>query len=209
MSKSLKSQNLKVIAIFLLFNLAMFLGFLKSGEVFSGDFSFLYNDISKTIPLVITVFFVAVFNHALSPLMKFRIVFFRWNNPMPGSKAFSKYLYEDNRIDVNSLKERYPELPKLPVEQNSLWYKWLKSVENHELINGIHKSFLLFRDTSTIALMLLLILPIIALYYGVETNHLNIYIAFMTLQLLFIIVAARDRGIRLVTSVIALKSTTD
>ena len=61
---------------------------------------------------------------------KARIVFLRWQNPLPGSCAFTRYAAADPRINlVGVLEQAHGPLPTDLGQQNALWYKLYKSAE--------------------------------------------------------------------------------
>jgi hypothetical protein len=54
--------------------------------------------------------------------MKARLVFLRWRDPLPGSRAFSIYMQSDARINDVAIRDRYAPLPRSADRQNALWY---------------------------------------------------------------------------------------
>src|SRR5688572_21442483 len=56
---------------------------------------------------------VVFINAFFSSTAKARFVFLRWNNPLPGSRAFSHFVKTDSRIDVEKLKKKTGAFPKL------------------------------------------------------------------------------------------------
>jgi hypothetical protein len=70
--------------------------------------------------------------------LKHSIVFLRWKNPLPGSRAFTEWCYRDERVSKEELVKRYGELPTDPGEQNRLWYKIYKEKQNETVVYSSH-----------------------------------------------------------------------
>ena len=59
---------------------------------------------------------VVIFMGILNAPMKDRIVFWRWNNPLPGCRAFSKPAGKDHRVKLAILSKYPPAKPfQLPI----------------------------------------------------------------------------------------------
>jgi hypothetical protein len=125
---------------------------------------------------------------------------------LPGSEAFTKYVYEDHRTDVVELNQRYGPLPDDPDRQNRLWYKIYKQFEEEPSVLQAHKEYLFTRDYAALALYLLagfggagfFILNSFALAGG--------YFILLFLQFFIAVKAARTHGKSFVTNVLALAS---
>ncbi|WP_342723918.1 hypothetical protein AAFG07_33225 [Bradyrhizobium sp. B097] len=125
---------------------------------------------------------------------------------MPGSRAFSKYVHLDPRIDVAVLKSKIGPFPTKPSEQNALWYKLYKSVENDQRVLHVHRLFLLTRDYTGMAVMLLIVFGGIGAFAMQTYKTELIYVAALLLQFLLSGLAARNYGVRFVNTVLALKA---
>jgi len=86
--------------------------------------------------------------------LKHRLVFLRWNNPLPGSRIFTELIQKDQRISKQDLINKYGKLPTIPEEQNQLWYRIYKEKQNDTVILASHGRWLLFRDLLSISLIL-------------------------------------------------------
>lgn len=145
-----------------------------------------------------------VLNELISPDMKARLVWWRWRNPMPGTRAFTELGPKDSRIDMARLGEKHGPLPSDPAKQNSFWYSNLyNKVKNEALILSIHKSFLFNRDYASFSCVVLFTLVPIAIYYVGWTRECAAYAGAAILQYLITRQAASNRGDRLVTTVMA------
>lgn len=107
-----------------------------------------------------------VANGLLSSQVKFRLVFWRWHSPLPGSRAFSHHLRRDARIDFPALERELGPFPSEPEAQNALWYRIYQAVQNEPAIKSVHRDFLLTRDCAGLGMLLLIVLGGIALCTG-------------------------------------------
>jgi hypothetical protein len=161
---------------------------------------------SKTIgsvaaPLVIALAITTVLSGLLSSELKARIVFGRWSHPLPASRAFSHYLKKDPRIDFDALVQKLGQQPTEPTEQNSLWYRRIyKAVQNDPIILEVHKDFLFCRDYAALSLLFLIFLGSAGIYAISSTSTVIIYLSCLTIQFVASMLAARNYGIRFVTT---------
>lgn len=84
---------------------------------------------------------------------KHRVIYLRWNHPLPGSQAFSGLSQRDSRISIGDLTAEYGELPSSPAEQNALWYKIYKNKQDDDVVVNSHGRWLLFRDVFSICFL--------------------------------------------------------
>lgn len=132
------------------------------------------------------------------------LVFFRLKERLPGCRAFSVIAVRDPRIDPLELGVLLPSAPMSGVEQNALWYRWLKSVESDPAIADNHHRFLALRDAAVLLCVLGIASPFLA-FLGPQ--HLGWFVlggAFLAAYLVTAL-AARNSAIRLVANVIARK----
>jgi hypothetical protein len=89
--------------------------------------------------------------------LKARIVFLRWRNPLPGSRAFEKAnLDSDSRIDRERLRTAVGgTFPRGPREQNAAWYRLYQLWAEDARVEHVHFQWLLYRDLTWLALVLL------------------------------------------------------
>jgi hypothetical protein len=147
-----------------------------------------------------------IINGQVTPNMKARLVFWRWKNPLPGSRAFSFYALNDDRVNFQSLQQVSGTLPTDPKEQNALWYRLYTSVSNDESVSSVHQDFLLYRDYSVLSLLFLFVFGIAGFFFFTSLEGTLTYIAILIIQAFLTNNAARDRGKRFVTTVMALKA---
>jgi hypothetical protein len=202
----LKDQNRIPLIAVLVLNLAALVLAITTGSLLSPGLDQFVQQWQALLSAGVGVILAGVVNGLLSSETKTRIVFWRWSDPLPGSFAFSHYAERDPRINMDNLKKKVGKFPALPREQNALWYKLYRSVSDHPAIIDGHRSFLLTRDYAGMALLLLLAAGPIAVWQIPSQATASIYTGLLLLQYLLASQAARNYGIRLVTTVLALKA---
>lgn len=153
---------------------------------------------------------VAVFLNDLLPSnAKASIVFWRLKDALPGHRAFSEHAEADPRIDLAVLKQKIGEFPQNPRDQNSRWYKLFQKHQSNVIVIDSHKRFLLFRDSSSLTLLILVIAWIASALSGVPAALQAVVVGGLAVQFLWLAISARNTGIRLVQNVLALESSDD
>jgi hypothetical protein len=206
---SLKKANYPWLLLVLAYNLAILEVAIRSNALFADGWIALTRDWTNALPGALGVLFVGLLNSQLSADAKARLVFWRWSNPLPGSEAFTRWAPADSRVDLATLERTHGELPTDPVEQNRLWYKIYKSVDDDPSVVQAHREFLLYRDYACLALLAVPILGVVGLHLIPSTNTALPYLALLVGQCLLAIRAGRTNGRRLVTNVLALKGAGD
>jgi hypothetical protein len=179
---------------------------IKTGSLFSTGLDQFMQQWRALLSAGAGVILAGVVNGLLSSDSKARIVFWRWSNPLPGSFAFSHYAERDPRINIGNLKKKVGRFPSTPREQNARWYKLYRSVSDYPAVIDAHRSFLLTRDYAGMALLLLMTAGPIGVWQIPSQATAGVYIGFLLLQYLLARHAARNYGIRLVTTVLALSA---
>jgi hypothetical protein len=90
------------------------------------------------------------------------------------------------------------------MDQNRAWYRLYKSVENDPVVLGIHKDYLFFRDYGVGAVIMFITLSPIASWLTIHWQSAAIYAVVLALQMVLVVRAARERGTRFVTTVLAI-----
>ena len=205
----LKSGNKGALRAFATVNVAVFWAVIVSGADFS-TVAAITDSISTKDSFVGMFAPIAVFllNGWLSADMKARIVYLRWRDPLPGSRAFSIHLRREPRADPARLADRWGQFPTGATDQNRLWYRMFKSIETKLEIHEAHRDSLLSRDLAGFAfLFVILFVPGIA-FGAAESTTKSVYAATLVGQCVAAIVAARSYGVRLVRATLAIASQT-
>jgi hypothetical protein len=151
--KSLKEQNTASLIAILITNVVIFVVAIKTDQLLAADYQEVLKQWQALIPAGLGAILVGVMNGLLSPQSKARVIFWRWKDPLPGNRAFSRYVLLDPRIDVTALQAKVGLFPGEPNEQNALWYRLYKSVERDPSVAYVHRLFLLTRDYVGIAFL--------------------------------------------------------
>ena len=158
------------------------------------------------LPAAFLVVAVGVINAFFSATAKARLIFLRWEHPLPGSRAFSELAKTDTRIDLDKLRATVGVFPKAPARQNSVWYSLYKSIENDPAVSQVHKSYLLTRDYAVFAALFIPILGGLSFVQFPTSTMALSYTGFLIVQFVLVVRAARTHGYRFVTTVLARKS---
>jgi hypothetical protein len=204
--KSLKDSNRASLVLVMLGNMAAFYIIVKSDSVLIGGLIELVKGWYAALPAGAAFIFTSVGNELLSSEAKARLVFLRWRDPMPGAAAFTMYAKLDPRIDVAALKQKFGPLPKSPRDQNALWYRLYKTVENEPAVFQAHRNYLFTRDYAAASFMFLVILGAAGLWEIPSLTTALLYVALLIAQYLAVRHAAKNHGIRFVTTVLAIKA---
>src|SRR3954471_24451530 len=108
---SLKDTNKAALLAAMLANLAVFLLFIQSGTLFAGGWTEMVKVIESAIPAGLGLILIGVLNAQLSSQAKARLIFLRWDDPLPGAEAFSRYAQRDPRVDMAALEKAHGPLP--------------------------------------------------------------------------------------------------
>jgi len=203
---SLKSSYRKQLTTFIIINIIIFwLVFITPVEYSDWSTVFILS-VKDFMFLIFPPFITIIMNGILSTTNKTILVFWNFRYPLPGSYAFSKYIFTDHRIDMNTLREKYGEFPENHQEQNRLWYSMLKKNEDETSIKESHRDWLFTRDLTGFSIIFLVIMPSCMLFVDSNYNIKIVYVVMLLLQYFVISKAARTYGIRFVCNVLAVES---
>lgn len=142
----------------------------------------------------------------LSADAKARLVYWRYLNPLPGSRAFSQHLKQESRADPELLAELWGTFPTDPAQQNRLWYRMYKSVDGEIRIHEAHRAWLFSRDLTAYSALFLIIFGIITLITEAPWVSIRWYLVGLLVQYLVMMISARTYGVRFVRTVLTLAS---
>lgn len=135
-----------------------------------------------------------------------RLVHWRWNDPLPGARAFTIVGPADPRVDMQKLQKKYGKLPDDPGEQNRLFYSVYKKHAEDVGVLDAHRSYLAARDIGTINALLLVLLVPVAGWFCDDGKRVALYAALLFLAYALMCVAAQAYGKRLVQNSLAVAS---
>lgn len=200
----LKALNVPVLGSILFINTAFSLAIVEGGSISNALESIVSLEADFVAPATGVIISGLVTNQ-LSALSKARIVFLRWRNPLPGSRAFSEIMHRDDRINVASLKGSLQEIPLTPEFQNAEWYKIFRSLQSDATVAQAHRSYLLYRDWCILCLAIWIGAGVYIAHTATAKLAIT-YSVIMFVQFLFARNAAANSGNRLVSTVLAIKS---
>lgn len=206
MTKSLKDENKLSLLAVIIANLAVFYTVVQTDEILGGNWIEIGRGLGEALPASVALVLIGIANSQLSPEAKARIVFLRWNNPVPGCEAFTHHAQRDSRIDLTALEHKYGHLPTDPKEQNRLWYSIYKSVESEPAVRTAHRDFLFTRDYASLALMMVFVLGIAGFFQIPSAATALAYVSLLVFQFLIVSRAARTHGHSFVRNALAAKS---
>lgn len=135
-----------------------------------------------------------------------RGVHWRWEHPLPGSRAFTEIGPADHRVDMDALQRRFGDLPTEPAEQNPFWYRIYMAHPGDPGIADASKAYLAARDLTALNLLLTPTLSV-ALWFALGSVEVVAYYA-VGLLLFYALTAvvAQNYGVRLVQNALAVAS---
>ncbi len=203
----LKSENQIWLFGFLVVNLAAFAVVTYIGlEGVPGAIQWAQSNWESLSAIGLGVVVTTVISNLISPQLKAVLVFWRWPNPLPGHRAFTRYLGKDPRIDPHRLQEKIGDFPSDPSEQNRLWYRIYRARESEPSVMGAHKDFLLMRDITWLSFVMFILLGLGSVFLGESALQTLWYPAFLASQYVVTSMAARRSGIRFVLNVLAVEA---
>lgn len=201
---TLKGQNLKYLVAFVSGNGLVFFGLIAG---LAADWTLLTAEtLSAAVVATLVGALAIVLNGIVSGNAKAILVFWRINNPLPGCRAFSRYMYTDPRIDPEVLKSHHGPLPDAEEDQNRLWYRLYQTHAEAPSVVEAHRSYLLTKDLTALSGLFLVTLGPAAFALGDITAWASYYVVGLALIFLIASQAGRNYGKRLVTNVLATES---
>jgi hypothetical protein len=202
--KSLKEQNRWQLWIIVAVNSLFLYGVVQANAIKADGLRAAFTDAQNLVPVAFALVIATVLNGLLDADMKARLVFLRWHHALPGHRAFSKYAVSDARIDLAALERLHGcPLPVDPVEQNRVWYRIYKTVENDQAIRQVHRDFLLLRDYTGLCAVFIAFYGAAGLYAIPSVKVCQVYLLVLVAQYVVVGRAASNYGIRMVTTVLA------
>lgn len=131
------------------------------------------------------------------------LVYWRIENPLPGSHAFTKHGPADTRVDMKSLERVHGPFPVAADQQNQLWYKLFKATEDRLSVSQAHRASLLTRDLASLSFALVPLGAILGAALRVGVLPWAILVTVLALQFMVLRQVAANSGRRFVTTVLA------
>jgi len=203
-SISLKAQN--IVPLSLLVAIQLLAVYCLSYRIFNLD---LLEFLQETSGAMLAVGVLSgLLSYLLPADVKNSLIFLRWENALPGHR-FIQLSENDARIDTDSVKvsvSNYDELRSDQKAQNSYWYReFYRPLINQTEILSIHKSYLLYRDTAVVSLIMAVLFTVAKLVLGPKLSAVTFHSGWIFLVTIAgCIVAGSNAGRRLVTTAVAI-----
>lgn len=208
MTITLKEQNSKLIWVFFSFNVVLFYIVGLPQVINFSELEIKSFITVRGVWVLIVPLLLFVLNGIVSSDFKAILSFWRFKNPLPACRAFSFYADKDDRIDKNFLTSKFGQLPVLPKEQNSLWYKIYKKHQENPVVKKSHKDFLLARDITSVAFLFFIVGGISMLILSVESVKW-LYVIYLLIQFIIFAIVAQNHGKRFVCNALAIETSTE
>jgi hypothetical protein len=202
--KYLKRGNVPTLILYLIWNVAIFL------VVCNGTTDFWDNTRQRVAQLkardslfcFLTPLVLTIACGLLPASWKATLVFWRIKNALPGSRAFTELAKRDPRIDASRLRTKLGKAPTTPRDENAVWYRWYKAVQDHVTVQEAHKQFLLNRDLTGISFLFLVFGTLAIGPSGASPVNVAVYLVITMLQYVVFSIVARNHGNRFVSNVL-------
>ncbi len=207
MKITLKTKNIPLISLYIIFNIAIFLTIYNTGTISIENIKLYFAELKVKDGILFTMLslIIIVAGGMFSNKTKEIIVFWKLKDRLPGCEVFSKYIYNDSRIDIKKLKKKIGKFPTNPEKQNSKWYEIFKSFQDNT-IDKIHQDSLLCRELSAMTLLMLMFVIPIYFKYNLIAFY---YLGFLLFEYLIVRFCAKNTAERLVVNTLALWSVRD
>jgi hypothetical protein len=192
------------LAAFFFFNALVFVALVFGDGSLPANWAEVTSPWKAALPAGMGMVLVGILNSQLSPETKAKMVFLRWTHALPGHRAFSTLGPADPRVDMARLEAKLGTLPCSPSAQNDTWYRLYRAVRDEPVVLGVHGDFLLFRDGAAAAWCMAVLLSPAAFWLAEHALPAAAYTLALLAQAVLTTRAARDRGERLVATVLAL-----
>jgi hypothetical protein len=203
--QTLNRQNEKWLIAVLVANAVVFYLVIKSDSLLITGFDALFKDWQAALAAAgLGAALIRLLTGQFGEDGKSRLVFWRWNHPLPGFRAFTQYGLNDGRYTMDEVKQKNGgSLPVDPQQQNALWYKFYVAVQKQAIVMEAQRYFLFFRDYATISILLIIAFGGSGFWFIPSRATAVIYLLALVAQYLLARQAARNYGIRFVKDVLA------
>lgn len=203
-SKYLKKNNLPTLTIYLVWNIAIFLVICNGTSDFWTNIKQRISELKARDSLFcfLTPLILTVACGVLPASWKAMLVFWRYRNALPGSRVFSELAERDPRIDMERIRAKLGTFPSSPNEENAVWYRWYKAMQERVIVQEAHKQFLLNRDLTGISFLFLVFGTLGLVPSGASALSVGVYAAITIFQFVIFSIVARNHGNRFVCNVL-------
>lgn len=134
---------------------------------------------------------------------KFRLLYWKGNDGLPGAQAFSRHGPNDPRVDMAMLARNVGALPQSPSEQNATWYRLYRQVEGAPSVREAHRVSLMYRDMAALSAVLGIIVPLVFWLVLGNVRAAGLSLTLFAVQYAVVAIGGRGAGTRFVCNVLA------
>ncbi|MEX1013836.1 MAG: hypothetical protein WDZ80_01585 [Candidatus Paceibacterota bacterium] len=204
MGGSLKDKYFWKLQGFVALNVVIYIAVILGINLeFYTNLNFSEDSLKQLSPPFISIFITLILSGILPSEIKSKIVFFKWKNPLPGSRIFTELAQKDSRINLNDIQSKYGDLPTDSAEQNQLWYKIYKQYRSEITIQKSHHDFLFTRDLTSVSFIFLVLFPISIFFISNSLIISITYILYLVVQFILLRQVAKNYGNRFACNVLA------
>lgn len=142
----------------------------------------------------------------INPSWRDRIMHWRWQDPLPGSRAFTRVGPLSGNVNMTTLEALYGPLPLAGKEQNQLFYRVYREFRDDVGVLDAHGRYLAARDIGTITALVMIPLTWLAWWTSGNGDRALGYGLVLLLVYALCVVAAKNYSWRMVQHVLALAS---
>lgn len=211
MAKTLKEKTRPQLIVFVIVNAIAF-GILLQGldrevsfleSLTKGNIAILGRLVAVPAALALVI---GVLGWAVPKSWKETMIFWRIDNCLPSSRAFSAIAFRDPRIEPRRLMEKHGDLPSLPAQQTALWYSMYRKSAGEASVEDAHGAYLRYREMTALAAVVLACFLAASAWARPSVKTLATGIIVIVLEYLLLLLAARHAADHLVANVLAIES---
>jgi len=140
------------------------------------------------------------------PNWRDRLLHWRWSDPLPGARAFSKIGPRSGNVDMGRLRSEYGPFPRTGEKQNTLFYRIYRDHRDDPGVLDAHGRYLAVRDIGTITALMMISLPWLAWWASRDWLISLAYGVILFLVYALCVIASRNYSLRMVQNVLATAS---
>lgn len=142
----------------------------------------------------------------INPGWRDRIMHWRWHDPLPGCRAFTRVGPLSSHVNMAALEAQYGPLLLASKEQNQLFYRIYREYRDDVGVLDAHGRYLAVRDIGTITALVMIPLPFLAWWASGNGERALGYGVVLLLIYALCVAAAKNYSWRMVQHVLALAS---
>lgn len=159
-----------------------------------------------SISLAVIILTNMVLLGLVPPNLRDRLVHLKWDNPLPGARAFSRIGPRCGRVDLATVAAKFGPLPDEPADQDRLFYRIYREHRDEVGVLDAHRSYLATRDIATINIIIFMTAPWFAWWLAGDARRAGAYALGLFVSYLLFSIAAKNYAHRMVQNVLACAS---